>query len=1159
MNHNNIGGRASGSASHNNSISRLASGNNYFNQANQSAIFSVSGTNNRKNGNNPGNILKENKAKLKLIIEHTTNETKAALERQNRRDSEEYFHDYNNVSLARKVGMMKSFVKERPKSAFQMQQKFNPTQRKLRVQQINNFISGQQVDALFQGEDQQNNISGSQSQNIRSHGRQSSQPSQKEAFSKIRNLNQSSAEQIYIDNNQSSQATTQAGGSQSQFLSAFKNLRGSAVIQSQTDNYFSQQNSSRLRLDFSIPSSNLQSSRGLKIMRNAQPNIKPALNHQNSRPVSKSRIQLNSSLNVSSSPTIDDHQKGLDRIISLVTGNYSQKPRQISPQAHIKLNDSHFRQNNNSSAYSSNNVNPMGHRKLKSMQGTYNNVSFQIIPNQTQSNDQYQQNQANIRSTGQSTQLQNYSGYEDFNQMQQNQGLSPTQSLMALSMIQEQQNFQQMQEMIHKIYVNKQKINSAVIEIDNVVDSKIPTLNEDEVAKLFKVKCEDLLIPAYQVQLQRFQELCKKVCINRIVSFPEMGISQNFAACLKNILLDPFNDRIARIDLHKNNLGDAGVKLLMKAIKKSRTVVHLNLASNEICNEGMIAIFKGLQRNQSLISLNVSTLEGMARNRVSQTGIAELHNLLVKNKFINFLDVSSIGLGNQGMMQICEAFMDENNPCSLLSLKCQISELNQIEVFEKLKQAIIRSHLRELDLSSNYLGNKGIRQIAMALGTKNFLEKLNVSSCKFTFKGAQALFSVLQRNAKMKELVVDRNHLEEHLDLSYNNVTDKGAVIFARALAKNHSFQTLNLKSNQIQREGGLALKEAINEHGSILRVHLESNAINVRDVEEINKVCKKNRESIGKSKMPQYQHELKLLVLNNKQKELEETHKQISNAVVSKEQIHEKIEQLKENLDQVKAQKDTKFEEYQDTSLQIQEFIEQLDEEIKHQEQKAQHRRLELEIQLKRQEYQLKDIEQENVQARDNIKKTQRESRIKTAVYSDEILKLKEELRIQTQKMEVNQIMATSRQNEVDRHYKLLNQELQQIEQKKDIERQQREEEENKRQTMEEELKQKEHEAKKGGKKSPGKSKKRKSSGGQAAGGANRLTNNINLASQIQQQQQLYNEQIQLLNQNNTNNTSKIVVNQDSQIDQDNQDSKAKSRKQSAHKSSKDAKKKYQ
>lgn len=99
-------------------------------------------------------------------------------------------------------------------------------------------------------------------------------------------------------------------------------------------------------------------------------------------------------------------------------------------------------------------------------------------------------------------------------------------------------------------------------------------------------------------------------------------------------------------------------------------MVHLSLASNEICNDGMISIFKGLTQNQSVISLNVSTIEGMARNRVSTSGIVALKNLLITNKIINILDVSSIGLGNDGMMQVCEAFMDDSNPCSLLSLKC---------------------------------------------------------------------------------------------------------------------------------------------------------------------------------------------------------------------------------------------------------------------------------------------------------------------------------------------------------------------------------------------------------------------------------------------------------------------------------------------------------
>ena len=52
--------------------------------------------------------------------------------------------------------------------------------------------------------------------------------------------------------------------------------------------------------------------------------------------------------------------------------------------------------------------------------------------------------------------------------------------------------------------------------------------------------------------------------------------------------------RFSILDLQKNSLGDAGVKILMRAVSHSKSIVNLNLASNDISNEGMIAIFRGL-------------------------------------------------------------------------------------------------------------------------------------------------------------------------------------------------------------------------------------------------------------------------------------------------------------------------------------------------------------------------------------------------------------------------------------------------------------------------------------------------------------------------------------------------------------------------------------
>ena len=128
----------------------------------------------------------------------------------------------------------------------------------------------------------------------------------------------------------------------------------------------------------------------------------------------------------------------------------------------------------------------------------------------------------------------------------------------------------------------------------------------------------------------------------------------------------------------------------MKAIKRSKSVVHLNVASNEIGNEGMVSLMKGLKQNESVISLNMSTLDGVSRNRIGFTGMRELGSLLMTNKFLTILDISAIGLGNDGFDLICDTLLDETLT-SLLSLKSQSNEINSIAVFEKLKTAISKS------------------------------------------------------------------------------------------------------------------------------------------------------------------------------------------------------------------------------------------------------------------------------------------------------------------------------------------------------------------------------------------------------------------------------------------------------------------------------------
>lgn len=55
--------------------------------------------------------------------------------------------------------------------------------------------------------------------------------------------------------------------------------------------------------------------------------------------------------------------------------------------------------------------------------------------------------------------------------------------------------------------------------------------------------------------------------------------------------------RFTKLNLQKNLFSDDGIKLIMHEVRRSKSIVEINLASNEISNEGMIYIFKNLVDN----------------------------------------------------------------------------------------------------------------------------------------------------------------------------------------------------------------------------------------------------------------------------------------------------------------------------------------------------------------------------------------------------------------------------------------------------------------------------------------------------------------------------------------------------------------------------------
>jgi hypothetical protein len=112
---------------------------------------------------------------------------------------------------------------------------------------------------------------------------------------------------------------------------------------------------------------------------------------------------------------------------------------------------------------------------------------------------------------------------------------------------------------------------------------------------------------------------------------------------------------------------------------------------------------------------------------------------------------------------------------------------------------------------------------------------------------------------------------------------------------------TLNLRHNQIGKEGGIALRLAVSSHKYLIRVYLDDNAIQIRDIEEIDRMCLKNREERAKKRMPQYEQELGMLIKGRKKVEIQETFLQLGLLKMAYEGVDKGKAEIEEELRGIK------------------------------------------------------------------------------------------------------------------------------------------------------------------------------------------------------------------------------------------------------------------
>jgi NACHT/LRR/PYD domain-containing protein 3 len=180
----------------------------------------------------------------------------------------------------------------------------------------------------------------------------------------------------------------------------------------------------------------------------------------------------------------------------------------------------------------------------------------------------------------------------------------------------------------------------------------------------------------------------------------------------------------------------------------------------------------------------------------------------------------------------------------LRTLKLSLNDINSEEAMERLRGALGVSNLRELDLSYNPIGNAGMKVLAPALSGASTLEALDLTACEFTHIGAQPLFQILQRNQRLRTLVLDRNVLDGRrlkvlrefvaninglctLSMNHCHLGEEGAFHLSQGIIKSKRLKTLLLSGNELGDAGLASFAEYLGYSSfSLEHLDLSSNAI---------------------------------------------------------------------------------------------------------------------------------------------------------------------------------------------------------------------------------------------------------------------------------------------------------------------------------------------
>ncbi|XP_051764047.1 NACHT, LRR and PYD domains-containing protein 12-like isoform X43 [Ctenopharyngodon idella] len=263
-------------------------------------------------------------------------------------------------------------------------------------------------------------------------------------------------------------------------------------------------------------------------------------------------------------------------------------------------------------------------------------------------------------------------------------------------------------------------------------------------------------------------------------------------------------------ELGNCNITAEGCAALASALRSNSLLRELNLSDNIIGGPGLTLLSDGLKDPHC----KLEKLRLFDCN-ITAEGCAALASALRSNSHLRELNLSGNIIGDGGLTLLSDGLKDPHCKLEKLRLEdCNITAEGCAALASALRS---NSHLRELDLTDNIIGGGGLTLLSDGLKDPHCkLEKLRLEDCNITAEGCAALASALRSNSHLREL-----------DLTDNIIGGGGLTLLSDGLKDPHcKLEKLRLEDCNITAEGCAALASALRSNSHLRELDLTDNII---------------------------------------------------------------------------------------------------------------------------------------------------------------------------------------------------------------------------------------------------------------------------------------------------------------------------------------------